>query len=850
MNALPFFSKQAIWIVTLAGSLVAQPALAHWCSNIFNAPARLVVKPEKQTVSLKSGQPTTLRVYLKNNFPFTLDGLRMRGQASGYNITVSPYSMKVQPGQTAGYLFTITRSSGSGNVSVASLNLQVRFRIGGWRDSGNVVVDQSPGTSAFTSRINYSIANQGAAMAASSLSEQHPSTKLSTGSPYFGRTGIQQTIHWFGYRFCYSSGGYWRCGSSNCPSPCAEKNAWSATDQFGQNCMRAGLELVQWHARGKLGSNLSGARDAAVNAIQKGGSTEHRCLAAVVGGYLFQGTTGAAFTSALNSLPSACKKAGMRVFNGSNASSSCSGSNVDRAVCAAAEGLRGNDGPVKSILIPTSYDQNYSKQYHGYMLHMVTAHRMAKAGKVTYYPDAGKPVTGKQDGSTGPVCGDGQIDGSEKCDGSNLGGQSCGSLGFSGGTLSCNNTCQFNTSGCTKCGDGKISGSEKCDGAALGGQSCKSLGFSGGTLSCHGNCQFNTSSCYTNKCGDGKITAGEQCDGGALGGQSCKSLGYDGGTLSCLNTCKFNISGCHKCGDKKKNGGEQCDGGDLGGQSCKSKGYFKGTLSCKSNCTLNLAGCSNCGNIKLDSGEKCDGTQLAGKSCKALGFTAGSLSCKADCKAFNTDKCTTATCGNGKIDGNEKCDGKLLGGQTCKSQGFAGGTIKCKANCTLDTASCYKCGDGKLNAGEKCDGAALGGQTCKSLGFTDGALACMQNCTFDTSKCTSKTCGNGKLDAGEKCDGKILGGKTCKSLGFAGGTLKCKANCAHDTSSCSNPPKPDAGTPDTGTGPTPDSGQPDMGSSEPEPDEGCSVGGRSPSAPLLLLLLLGAVLFRIRRKGE
>lgn len=50
------------------------------------------------------------------------------------------------------------------------------------------------------------------------------------------------------------------------------------------------------------------------------------------------------------------------------------------------------------------------------------------------------------------LCGNGTIDSGEECDGTNLSGQTCKSMGFSGGTLGCSSTlraCRFNTSGCT-----------------------------------------------------------------------------------------------------------------------------------------------------------------------------------------------------------------------------------------------------------------------------------------------------------------------------------------------------------------------------------------------------------------
>lgn len=56
--------------------------------------------------------------------------------------------------------------------------------------------------------------------------------------------------------------------------------------------------------------------------------------------------------------------------------------------------------------------------------------------------------------ATVPGCGDNIIGVGEQCDGSSLGGASCSSRGFSGGTLSCASSCVFNTSQCTSGGGG------------------------------------------------------------------------------------------------------------------------------------------------------------------------------------------------------------------------------------------------------------------------------------------------------------------------------------------------------------------------------------------------------------
>lgn len=100
---------------------------------------------------------------------------------------------------------------------------------------------------------------------------------------------------------------------------------------------------------------------------------------------------------------------------------------------------------------------------------------------------------------TAPVCGDGMVEGDEHCDGSDLGGASCASLGLGSGDLGCNTqTCNYDFGDCSlmpDCGNGTIEGDEQCDGPNLGGQSCESLPeFAGGRLGCDA-CRFNTSDC-------------------------------------------------------------------------------------------------------------------------------------------------------------------------------------------------------------------------------------------------------------------------------------------------------------------------------------------------------------------
>src|SRR5262249_38542425 len=60
------------------------------------------------------------------------------------------------------------------------------------------------------------------------------------------------------------------------------------------------------------------------------------------------------------------------------------------------------------------------------------------------------------------VCGNGVIDPGEQCDTSDLNGESCTTLGFTGGVLTCNSSCAFDTSECAACGNGTVEPGEEC----------------------------------------------------------------------------------------------------------------------------------------------------------------------------------------------------------------------------------------------------------------------------------------------------------------------------------------------------------------------------------------------------
>ncbi|MEI6379183.1 MAG: S8 family peptidase [Candidatus Falkowbacteria bacterium] len=254
------------------------------------------------------------------------------------------------------------------------------------------------------------------------------------------------------------------------------------------------------------------------------------------------------------------------------------------------------------------------------------------------------------------TCGDGVKNGSEECDRTDLGNATCQNMGFAGGTLGCSSNCTLIMSSCTKinnsvCGDGIKNGSEECDRTDLGGASCVSKGFAGGTLGCSSNCTLNTASCIRSNavCGDGIKNGTEQCDRADLGGATCQSSGFAGGTLKCTSYCVLDVGQCVPisnpvCGDGIRNGTEECDRTDFGGINCVSRGFTGGTLSCSPACIMSTANCTRvnnpvCGDGIKNGNEECDRTDLGGATCQSKGFDEGSLSCSSNC-SLSTNACS------------------------------------------------------------------------------------------------------------------------------------------------------------------------------------------------------------------
>ncbi len=385
------------------------------------------------------------------------------------------------------------------------------------------------------------------------------------------------------------------------------------------------------------------------------------------------------------------------------------------------------------------------------------------------------------------LCGNSGLDTGEQCDGANLGGQTCESLGQSyvGGTLACAMNCTFDTSGCDlpTCGNSTLDTGEQCDGVLMNGQTCETVGaYIGGTLQCTGNCAYDVTGCVPIVCGDGVISTGEACDdNNTSSGDGCNILCNVESGYSCSgepSTCTL------LCGNNTLDGGEQCDGGQLGGATCQTQGYDQGSLACLTNCTFDTAGCSmfSCGDGQVTGLEDCDGGNLDGGTCLTEGFVGGALSCTGNC-AYDTSNCIAPVCGDGIITTaiGEQCDDNdTSSGDGCN----AACQVENGWICSGEPSTCVpSCGNGNVDPGEECDGSNHNGQDCQSQGFAGGTLAC-SNCSFDTGSCLPSICPNGTKESGEECDGSDFGGQDCTSFGFATGSLSCTGACTIDTSGC------------------------------------------------------------------
>lgn len=318
------------------------------------------------------------------------------------------------------------------------------------------------------------------------------------------------------------------------------------------------------------------------------------------------------------------------------------------------------------------------------------------------------------------------------------------------------------------CGDGDVDLGEECDGGATCDPiTCLLLPFSTCTDS-NGNADLSDES---NCCGNGTLNTDEECD------QGCEYLDSDNEACSpgdmdcsCVSKGKACSSGClnlgtatgYTCGNGVVEPGEDADDGNTqNGDGINSKCLYEGAQA-KSSADLAV-----CGDGVVELGEECETTDTnCSSTCTWLGFEACS------------DELTSNCCGNGgALEGGEECEktscsvtvdcgievemakcGGVLGGVLVDGCSVTEGVCDCSTpDETEDLADCYTLPDTGCALDESDTCVCAEANTCDNNGKMQvGCAPGADNCVCDfpawcSTKCTNlgssasygSVCGNG-----------------------------------------------------------------------------------------------------------
>ncbi len=255
------------------------------------------------------------------------------------------------------------------------------------------------------------------------------------------------------------------------------------------------------------------------------------------------------------------------------------------------------------------------------------------------------PSDGCRSDCTVPFCGDGEVD--------DFDGEECDDENFKNGD-GCSIFCLIEA----VCGNGEQEPGEECDGGSDCSASCTLVGCGNGEKDESEDCDPSApdapdncrNDCTLAVCGDGIFDPNEECDDG-------------GDSTGCTADCKLKTD----CGDKIREETEECDDGNkVNGDGCSSVCRWEycgnGVLDtagdnneeCDDGNNMSGDGCSStcqkeaiCGDDKREGNEQCDdGNMLDGDGC--------SKTCRIE-----------AYCGNGKVEAGEECDDGPQGSIDC-----------------------------------------------------------------------------------------------------------------------------------------------------------------------------------------
>jgi len=292
---------------------------------------------------------------------------------------------------------------------------------------------------------------------------------------------------------------------------------------------------------------------------------------------------------------------------------------------------------------------------------------------------------------------------------------------FTGGTLGCTGGCTFDTTQCVSpnppvCGDNVINQlNETCDSTApglgdFGGNTCQTLGFSGGTLGCFSStstnpCQFDKSKCTLPLLLPTVTLSANPSTVGSGGSSTLTWTSTQSTSCSAAWTSSSATSGSQSVSPSATQDYSI---------TCTGAG---GSTTQKTTITLSGVGklCGD-GNIDIPNSanrtEDCDPGGINGAlpnlkitSCSVLApnlYQSGNVNCYSDC-TYNISNCmlrtgVTPSCGDGVIDMlSKECDPNsnagigvpiFRHGYTCQSLGYTSGTLKCTSSCKIDKSGC------------------------------------------------------------------------------------------------------------------------------------------------------------------
>lgn len=106
--------KKFVTLTVVSGLVCLSAAYAHLCNNVYKSPDRLIVKPEKPVTSVDKSEE--VRVFVKNNFPVTINDVRLTVKSDDDNVQVevTPESLgAMKPGDKKDFTVKITVADGA-----------------------------------------------------------------------------------------------------------------------------------------------------------------------------------------------------------------------------------------------------------------------------------------------------------------------------------------------------------------------------------------------------------------------------------------------------------------------------------------------------------------------------------------------------------------------------------------------------------------------------------------------------------------------------------------------------------------------------------------------------------------